>query len=537
MSSKRSTLSLVSSSLALLSSPVFAGDIEFKKSVKTTGYAYETTLNDETESDQYAGVIEPAITAIFTSKKLNGALNAKRTEVFQEDEASSLSGIDRDSGGFTSLNLRSDLSIIDQLLNLSINGSQSYRSGQQGNGLLSDPVAFSGELSKIQSYTSTLSFVTPNPRWVGLTAEATRSETKVDESATVQNNLNSQNNAFIASIYSGNKFDNFLFQLSGQVINTQRAGGRDFDTHAFNSNLEFGLVGDVSWTINGAVIEYDFSDNTSGSSRREIDTTSYGSGLKWQPARGRSIEINYNQLEEDDNKTDFIGANLAWAFSSRTALFVNYGKRFYGDAIQASFNYNLRHFRSSFSYSESVTSFSRVNLIIGEPQLFICDIGTSDLGSCFQSTGLEQELQPGQEFRAGSSIEADLVDEVFIGKSANWSFGYDKGRLRTSLNFGYLESEFLESDRKQENQLADFSTLYKLGKRTNLRFDANYSKRQLAQSERDTITKSIEIGLDKTISNKTSADLGFRFVDRDSGLTNANIRDKRITLGFTYTFR
>lgn len=537
MSSKRSTLSLVSSSVALLSSPVFAGDIEFKKSVKTTGYAYETTLNDETESDQYAAVIEPEITAIFTSKKLNGALNAKRTQVFQEDETSSLNSIDRESGGFTSLDLRSNLSIIDQVLSLSLNGNQTYRSGQQGNGLLSDPVAFSGELSKIQNYTSTLSFVTPNPQWLGATAEATISETKADESSTVSSSLNSENTALIASVFSGRKFERVNFQLSGQIINTQREASRDFDSHAINSSVEFGLIKDISWTISGAVVEYDFGQGQGSVNRRLIDTTSFGSGLRWRPSQGRAIEISYNQLEEDDNKTKYVGANISWAFSPRTALFIDYGKRFYGDAIQASFNYNLRHFRSSFSYTESVTSFSRLNLTFGEPQLFVCEIGTSDLASCFQPQTQDYELQPGEEFRAGSTIEGDLVDEVFIGKSANWSFGYDKGRLKTSLNLRYFETEFLESDREQENGTASFSALYQIGKRTDFGLDINYSKRQLLQNEQDTITKSAEISLDKKISNRTKVDLGFRLVDRVSGLNNSDILDKRITLGISYSFK
>ncbi|MFT6992659.1 MAG: hypothetical protein ACJASL_004659, partial [Paraglaciecola sp.] len=428
------------------------------------------------------------------------------------------------------------LTLIENALSLTLSGAQNYRVVNQQQAGFSDVILGSDNLTKSRNNSAQLNFSIPNPLYVGFTLQSTYSKTQTDQSEAGQTGVDGDNLGVTARLFQGKYIRPINFDISAQYNDTSRANFQNFESTRVQASVGFPIIKEVDFIVTGSLDEYD-TGQTGFTGRPNLDTTSYGAGLKWTPSNGRNLSLTYNQLEEGENKTDFLGVNLAWAFSNRTALNFDYGKRFFGDSYTLNFKHSLKSLRTSVSYSEDLTTFSRLGAsstnITG---IFVCQFGSTDLIDCFQPDSLDYQLQVGEEFRATTEVVTDISEEVILRKSGTASIGYSKRKVTMSIDASYRRTEYLESDRLSINRSLRLNLNYAIGRKTNISFASSIAKNQFSEFEESDTTTTSSINFSRDLGRYLKLSIAARILDRESENLNRNGTDKRLTVGLNYTF-
>tara|TARA_R110000751_G_scaffold3930_5_gene18510 strand:- start:40438 stop:42111 length:1674 start_codon:yes stop_codon:yes gene_type:complete len=525
---------------------VFCQEIDIKTTVNATGYIYETQIGDEEATQSDSILVKPSVVGSYSSKRLKASLSANHsiikkntdssTGIITDTDTDTDTDTSNDTQNYTDLRYSSTLSFIENVLLLTLNGTQSYRNVSQQQNYFSDQVLASEGLTKTSSNSAQLSFASPNPLYLGFSLQGNYSKTKTDLSQESVSGLDNDNVGVVARLYQGKNVRAVNFDISGQYNDTSRTNSQNFKSTRVQGNIGFPIVNKLDFLVTGSLEEYD-SGNTEIANRTNIDTSSYGAGLKWSPSNERNISLTYNQLEESDEKTKFVGLDLAWAFTSRTALNFEYGKRFSGDSYKFDFRHSLKSLRTSISYSEDVTTYSRLGAsstnITG---IFVCEFGSTELTDCFQPPSVDYQLQAGEEFRATYEIDTDITEEVLFRKTGSATIGYDKRRVKISINANYSQTEYLESERINTNRSLGFNFNYALGRKTNISFASTLTENQYSEVEEADTIITTSLNFTRDLAQQLKLSIGLRLLDRQSDTLERDGSDKRLTVGLNYTF-
>lgn len=507
-----------------------ARNVELKGDIKSTTYAYKTEERNGSKEENIALVLTPNVTAIYDSKKVDIAINAAHTIVQQQNEE------DGANKNFTDLKLNSNIELVENFLRMSINGSQNYQVINNSQDFFSDKVLSSGDLSKIQYYSAALNFSVPNPEYIGFDWATAYSDTSADTSTDDSPGLNGNNFSASSRIYSARYLSMITFDFGVNYNNTVRSNFSDFKSTVLNGNVHLEIYKQLKFVLQGSDETYDADFETQSGGRTNLDSTSYGAGLAWLNKDNEGIELTYNRLEEQNNTTKFVGVNINWAFSTRTSIDMNYGKRAYGDAYQLNFEYQLKSFRSQLSYNEEITSYARLGAVTESFAIFVCDIGSSDISECFQPDSLNYVLQPGEEFKVYGGLSTDITNEIILTKAAKYAIGYDRKKLKISFDIGYRETEYIESNRLQKYRTAGLNIDYRLSRRTNIGINTNAIRRSGEQLNGSEDTLTIGFSIVRKLSQDASLNVDLRYLDRDSENDVRDVTDKRLKVGFKYQF-
>ena len=509
---------------------VMAGNVEIKGDLKSTAYAYQTEERNGNTEDNLALVVTPNVTGIYDSKKVDIAINAAHTLVQQNDEE------DGANKNFTDLKLNSNIDLIENFLRMNISGSQNYQVINSSQNLFSDKVLSSGDLSKIQRYSAMLNFSVPNPEYIGFDWSTNYSDTSVDASANENPGLDGNNFSASSRIYSAKYISMLTFDFGVNYNNTVRSNFSNFKSTVISGNVRLQLYDQLKLVLQGSDENYDADFETQSGGRTNLDSSSYGAGFAWLNKDNDGIELTYNRLEEANNTTEFVGVNINWAFSPRTTIDMNYGKRAYGDAYELNFKYQLKSFRSQLSYNEEITSYARMGATTNSFAIFVCSIGAADLSECFQPDSLNYVLQPGEEFKVYTGLTTDITNEVILTKAAKYVIGYDIKKLKVSFDIGYRETEYIESNRLQKYHTAGLNIDYRLTRRTNIGINTNAAHRESEQKNGSEDTVTVGFSVSRKLSRDASLNADIRYLDRSSDNENRDVTDKRLTVGFKYQF-
>lgn len=508
----------------------YCKDVDIKATVNNTAYVYETEIGDNEATQNKAIIIRPSLIGSYSSRGISASLTANHSRVNKSGDSGS------SKQNYTNLAYNSSFYLIENALSLTLSGAQSYRSISQQQQYFSDIILASDGLTKTQNNRAQLDFTNPNPRYVGLSLQSTYSKTKTDQSQESNSGIDSDNVGVVARLYQGKNIRFINFNISAQYNDTSRSNLQNFQSTRVQGNLGFPFTSTFEFLITGSLDEYD-TGQASFTGRSNLDTSSYGAGLRWNSGKKSNLSLTYNQLDEGEKQTEFIGLNLNWAFTSRTVVNFDYSQRFYGDAYSLNFKHSLKSLRTSVSYSEDVTSYSRFgasNTII--TGIFVCEFGSTELTDCFQPDSLDYQLQAGEEFRATTEIDTDITEEVLFRKSGNASIGYDKRKIKISLDAKYQRIEYLESNRLNINRSLRLNFNYALGRKTNISFASTISKNQLSESEDPDTIVTTSITFKRDLGRYLKLNLSARLLDRESDSAERDVTDKRLTLGLNYTF-
>lgn len=238
----------------------------------------------------------------------------------------------------------------------------------------------------------------------------------VDGNASIENVALSLDDDAAADIFSGNTVENQraeiglgyrsnpLSQVDLQArvfTRVSRSGDRIGDYNGYGGAVSFAngqSVKDVFWQIDAS---YDYKkgredevgdtrytalsetiglqtisgfspllrlnyENLEGSSDlNSRKTVSWGPGIRYFWHKRSYAELSYN-FSEDDVNPDFWAGAVNFNPTPRTRLYLEYGKRFFGDAYEFLFSHRNRRVTNTISYTEEPVSFDRTNFTIGD---------------------------------------------------------------------------------------------------------------------------------------------------------------------------
>ena len=506
-----------------------AGDFEVETSVAATTYLFETKKEDVQSQSNQALVVAPSVVAYYSSKRLLTSFAVDHTNVEQKKD---IEGADKN---YTDYKYNSILTLIPNTLNVRINGQQNYRVVNQQQEFVVDKILAAGDLTKFSSNLASVDFVIPNPKYFGLNIQSSYSKTNSDESIDSSPGLKGDNTAASVQLYQGENIDNFIFNLDTQYNDTSRANFEDFKSTQLQGSLGVLIIKDMSFILAGDIENYDINPENF-SRRTDLDTTSYGAGIEWQPRNERKLRLTYNQLDRGDNVTNYVGVNIDWAFSNRTLLRFDYSKKFYGDAYSFDFSHALKSVRSSINYSEQVTSFARALSTTNPIGLFVCQFGSSDLTDCFQPDSTTYQLQAGEEFRTLSEIGSDISEEIIFRKTGSFNLAYQKRRIKASVTASYGKTEYLESNRVQTKRNIRLNLSYALGRKTDLNFSTTIARNSNNDNETaDRLIRS-DLNFERALGKNLQLTTAIGIIKRESDIEELNVEDNRLTVGLSYTF-
>jgi uncharacterized protein (PEP-CTERM system associated) len=512
------------------SSSVRAGELQISPSLTASGYYYNTKNGTEPSENTEAVALIPKLVSVYGGRYATANLVVENTSVEQKSD---LAGTDKN---FTELSYGSSLQLLENVLTLSVTGSQSYNATTTAETLVSDKILSSGELTKTSTNGAQLAFITPNPKKVGVSIQGGYSKSSSDSTATSTTGVDSDTTYATATLYQGSDFTGMSFSLSSQYYDTTRETLQDYTTTLSSARVSFKLIDEISFVLVGSDSDYGLDETELGSQRQNLDTTSYGAGFAWQPTDDNTIEVTYNKLDENDTTTHYIGVSTQWAFSERTNFQFTYDKSFYGDAYTFDLDYKLKHFNASATYDENVTSYSRLSVTEGASSLFVCPIGSASFADCFQPSSSDYVLLAGEEYRSLNSFTTDISDETLFIRSGGISFGYDKGKLLVGLGLNYYTTEYLESDIKQTTKSTSLQVSYELSRLSTLGLYSSYSSVDYSSSQQSSDVTSLTLSLDHDLNSRMSLSVAARYVNREREEQTNDLTDSRLTVSVNYQF-
>ena len=520
--------------LVIVSFGVDCQEVNISGGLNTNGYVYETKIGDNEATQTESFSIKPSLLGSYTSRGISVSLAANNTKVKQNNDSDILNN--NTDQNYSNLTYRSALTLLEDALFLTFSGGQNYRVINQQQAGFSDEILGSDNLTKSRSNRVELDFSIPNPVYFGFNLQGTYSKVQTGQSLEGQTGIDGGNLGVSVKIFQGKDILPINFDISAEYNDTSRGNFQNFESTRVQGNFRFPIIKEIEFLVTGRLDENNTSQ-TELINRPNIDTTSYGAGLTWTPSNGRNLSLTYNQLEEGEDQTKFLGLNIVWPFSKRTVLNFDYGKRFFGDSYNLDFRHSLKSLRTSVSYSEDITTFSRLGAssdnTIG---IFVCEFGSTELIDCFQPGSLDYQLQAGEEFRTSSEVVTDISEEVIIRKSGTASIGYDKRKIKMSIDASYRRTEYLESGRLSINKSLRFNVSYAISRKTNISFASNIAKNQFNDLEEADTTITSSIDLRRNLGRYLNMNIAARVLDRESENLNRNGSDKRITIGLNYSF-
>lgn len=500
-------------------------------------YLHSDSERPEGDSTLESVTVTPSLIASYSGSKLQTRLLVSHDEVhrsvsFDDDETESTDS----NKGFTSFDYSGSLQLVDNVLSLDFNGNQGYQNIDPA-GVFSDQrsIANLDDIAKTKSHSVGFQFVTPRPKYFGMSASGRYSEISSDQQTGASSRLDDENKSLGVNLYSGDRLESVKWNLSSSFIDTERLTGNNVESKRTNGSLYFGLFNDVSLVITGSTESNDLSNNEALS--QDFGNDTYGAGFSWSGRAGRRVDITYNQSEEQDGETkNFVGFDVNWPFSPRTNLTANYGRRFFGESKSFSFNHTMRRIRTSIRYNESVTTYSR---LISQPQvlgLLVCSAGDTTLDSCFVPDSLDYEPGPEEQATEIVGLVGEISEQVTLSKRFLAIIGYDFRKLSVNATYSRSNIDYLESDRKQIEKALGLTANFKLSPRTSLTFSTEYSEfeRNLALNSDELIKSSLS--LNYKFTQDLVASFGFDYVDRESDEQSLDQTDRRLAFDISYKF-
>ena len=526
-------------------SPTAMADLDFQAGLAADVIQQNIKAPNRDDRSLTTFTVEPNVTASYRSPTLNGAVNGNVVYIDRDRKDASREDT------YSEYNYNGQWTPFERLLTLSASGATTYRNANAGNFLVSDFLTNSQSLTKVQSqrYGATLQFDQGNYiRGYGNLAYAT-----VDsDRPSVGNNNRLDNETYLAdaTIRNGENATRLFWTMQGSYQksdgnNTQAARG-DFISRRASANIDLMVIGDWGLRATGTLEGNQISDRNDTSSR-DREFNSYGAGIIYRQSEARYFAITANRSESDLNQDDeetFIGADLRWAFSSRTDIAASYGRRFYGDAASASINYNTKHLRASFNYDENVTNTSR---LLSDPLnlgVFICPIGTGSLADCYQPDTVDYQPAPDEQAIEFILPNFEFNDNIVVRKDAVGQLGYSFARVSIGLSLRFSKDDYLDLERLRETSATAVNMTYRLGSYTRLNARVEYAEVEQTATDFESGTSrnlKSSIGLSRDLGQNLKADLTFTYVQKDGDLTAGGVfgpefTDRRVSVGIRYQY-
>jgi len=529
-----------------------AADVQISGMVEASliDQSFDTESTNSRYQDRSTLRISPTVIGTYSSKKAR--LSGTASHIYQRFDTD----VNENSTTYTEFNYSGGLSVIDNIFQIFGQGRQGYQSYRANSYISSDYLLNADDLTKVTSHSVGARLNVPTGNLLDMSISGSYFETKSDNALEDDETTDSPNR-FIdstgfninANINNGSWFQNSYWRVNSFYRRTDRQQGRNFDSLRVDGEAGYNIYGDLAFMVTASHEENNVDDDLGnfslryGSQFSRFDT--YGAGINYRPASSRFISLSVNKVstEGDDDGKTFVGLSTRWQFSPRTNIQANYGRRYYGDSGNFTFNYGTKRVRSSVTYQESTTTFSNLIFDTVDAGTFVCPAGAVDIIDCFQPDTLDYELNPGEQVVQFSQLVSELTDQVILRRQLGASIGFQKRRLKASIDARYIDTDYSVDNRQQIQKQVGISASLDIGRRSSL-----YSRLQFTQLDREldgtnteNDTKIYSIGARSQLSRGLSVNADLRFLDggrnRIVSAENQDLNETRVSLGLTYNFQ
>lgn len=405
-------------------------------------------------------------------------------------------------------------------------------------------------LSKTRSNRFGADFTLPRGDYFGHSTRLNYSITESEKRENSPNQLDSNVLSLSTNTFTGNDFERFSAQVNTDFSISERSVNGDYTNRRANGDMSYRLISDLG-VIATASHEANQvqSENDIFSNARQFN--SVGAGLIWREAENKRIAITWNRADNDavaadENNKGYVGADINWQFTPRTQVSAGYTRRFFGESGNFSFQHRLRKLRTQVTYSEEVTSFSRLIAEPGSLGVFVCVDGITELAACFQPNSLNYQLQPNEQFVQFSGQNSEINDELILRKALSWQLGTELRRTKVSINGRYSTNDYLESDRLSRTYSAGTSIAFAIGQKTDISWTTNAAVTDdiVEGSKGTSEVLTSKIGLARKIGRYFDLSLDFSYLQRETegrvigagglGGFTGDIQERRVTLTLKY---
>jgi len=489
-------------------------------------------------------IVRPQLALDFQSKRTSAFWRATHNHVRRSLQDADV------TNNYTNYAYGGTLAAIENLLTFTATGALNYQSTAV-NGFLVDSFLLNSEnLSKTRSNSFGANFTLPRGDYFGHSTRVNYSITESEQRENSPNRLDSDVFSIETNTYTGNDFERFNAQANTSFSVSERSVNGDYTNRRASGDMSYRLVSNLGVIVTASheanQIE---SQNDVFSNARQFN--SVGAGLIWREAENKRISVTWNRadndsIEDNEDNKGYIGADIRWQFTQRTELSAGYTRRFFGESGNFSFQHRIKKLRTQISYTEEVTSFSRLIAEPGNLGVFVCTDGIAELSACFQPSSLNYQLQPNQEFVQFAPQNSEINDDLILRKGLSWQLGTELRRTKVSLNGRYFTNEYLESDRLSRTYSAGTSIAFAIGGKTNVSWSLNAAVTDNIvegnRSNSEVLTSRVSLG--RKIGRYFDLSLDFSYLQRDTdrdvfagtagnGL-RGDLKERRVSLNLKY---
>lgn len=525
-------------------STVHARELNFIANVNTTYVNEDSEISDieSDKSDSYS--IQPSLGANYQSGRFSGSANIGYQRLDRHFSSSTSNQQSPESrNDYTTYTANSSFELLENSLFVTMNGTQTYRSFDVTDSLTDDEFNDDGSLSKTRRTQLGFRFKSPAADYFVVDLNGSVSNVKSDNGNEAGYAVNSNDKSLNSRLTSGDRMSEASWDLTSTYRETKGSSNNELTSETHYGNIYLGIYDELSFLVT-ARSESNKSTSATENVSNDLDFDSYGAGLSWGKQPNRRINLTYNRSgnASEDEKESFVGADINWAFTTRTSISAELSRRYFGKSGSFSLRHNSKRIRASINYTEDLTTFSR---IIGSEltkESFVCPAAATDFSECFQAPSLDYELNAGEQFTSFSQLNPIISEEARLRKSLQSSIGYDFRRLKTTLIIRRTSTEFLDSSRKQVSELVGIRGALKAGVKTSFTASLNYQKTEDIQDIEmsDSEIWIADIGVNRTVGKNSRIRLSYSHNERKSNrvesLSTNGLTTNRITLSFNRKF-
>ncbi|WP_100656490.1 TIGR03016 family PEP-CTERM system-associated outer membrane protein [Alteromonas flava] len=513
-------------------SPSVLAEIEFDGVIGTSLITANTNSDGtrRTNGNTNSFLLNPSLTLSYSGPVAEFFWNIDHTYLYQDIDKNDTS----EDRSFTEYQISGQVDIIKNYLQVNAGSQLRYQNSDPSLVFADDFVSGAQNLGKFRTSFGSLLFTSASQRWFDVNWEIRASKIESDQSFSSSANLNNNDLGTYFELSQGREFKQIRWTVTNTFQDTDgRVNGNDLKSRESSVDFGLGIYGPLGLYL----VAQDERNQFDGALNLGLrDYTSYGAGLEWSQSRNRRISLALNRSEETStgDKDEFLSLDMVWAFSARTRLEAKFGRRAYGDSGRFSFVYNTKKLRVAATYDENVTNFSRLVSNFEELGVFVCPVGATEQNQCFLPSSLAYQLQPDEQFNSLFQNTPEISEEVIERRLGQISAGFEAKKLTLSLTVAGGRTQFLQTNRTQDNVTSTLSMNYNAGVKTSLYSTINYNKTDFLDTNTRNQILRAESGIRHQLTPELSISSQLTYTDSDTRSSVTNYQERRVSVSMSY---
>ncbi len=339
---------------------------------------------------------------------------------------------------------------------------------------------------------------------------------------------------------NGNNARTIFWQIDGQFTYLENN-----DLYGENYSIEAKLGAITPFKINPFIRLYNEEIKGSITGINTNTVPSLGPGVRWLVAKHIFVDLSYNYVDDNTNKSDnYVSTSVNWQPSQRTSLLAEYNQRFFGDSYNLDFTHRTKRLENSILYEETIEAFDRNTYLETELGSFWCPVPETNTGptsitieDCFLTEVPDDNYQPVTLF----SLTPIQNNEYTLNKRLEWKSALRLARTELVFRVSNRERQALNSLIIDNYIDLNFNITRQLSAKGDLSLKATYKENtfdkhnQAGLAQKD-IYKLVSATYNRKLAGSLAAFITLRYLDRESSRQDRTYQEVRASINITKDF-